>query len=187
MATKETNEKTNASTQSNVITNLVEKALKIKIFKVTKQENQDTKTKFFLISAINLETKETLTLSVSELMVEKFGFAELIKEGVYITEDRPAIYTHLNAVYVPNDGNRYGYKTKEGAIEEYRANNTYIVRQFHGTLSSDYIQAYEMSDLQSDQAKQKADKLFKITKGREYVAGISSVDDEYYIGLFVKM
>lgn len=187
--------KTTLATNSNIITNLVETALKIKIDKVTRlqSETEDADGKkpyYFMISAINLATGLSLSLSISETMLQQFGFDKLIVEGSYLTSDNPPIYTHLNAVFIPNDGNTYGYekKNKDGSksIVEYKANNTWIIKKFHGALSHDYISAYELSDLKTKELGDKAKGLFRIVKGYEYVPNVSVTDDDYFVSLAVK-
>lgn len=176
-----------ASKSANIITDLKEVNLKVKIFKIVKKENEENGSKYLMLSVINLATSQSFTLSVTELMAEQFGFSDLLVEGSYMTEGKKPIYTNVNAVYIPNDGKQYGYIKKDGSIEVYRHTNTWIVRNFTGSLLQNEAQAYEMIDVNSQVKTATAQSLYKQLRGREYVAGEATPEEtEMYISFYLR-
>lgn len=170
-----------------VITDLKEIGMKVKIFKIVKKESEENGSKYFLLSVINLANSQSLTLSVTETMVDKFGFADLLIEGNYLTEGKKPIYTNVNVVYIPNDNKQYGYVKKDGSTEVYRNVNTWIVRNFTGSLLQAEAQAYEMIDVNSQVKMSTAQSLYKQIKGVEYVASSATQEDtDFYVSLFLR-
>jgi len=183
-----------ATIASDIITDLQSEAKVIKIVKVAKKDSVDDKGvkngEYYIITAVNLDTNLTLTLTLSDTMRESFGFADLIEEANYTGRDIQPIYTNCEVVYVPNDGKKYGYivKEKDGteSTREYRKVGTHILKQFTGTLSATSIEKYESITVDFQAIKSKADNVFKLMKGRSYIAGRSEQDDEFYMNLLYK-
>ena len=49
-------------------------------------------------------------------MVEVFNLDHIIREGNYNTETERPLYLKVEVVYVPNDGNKYGYVDKNNVV-----------------------------------------------------------------------
>ncbi len=168
-----------------IITDLKNETIGVSIHKIVRR-NDDGR-EYFLMSATNLATRGSITLSASVNMIEKFDLGHIIREGNFNTEVEKPLYLNVEVTHIPNDGKRYGYVTDEG-VKEYRNAGTYIFRNVKEPVDGSVIRAADAAMYANAyHAKgfmEEAKTLFAEFKGRPYVPGVNTDDDAELLKLY---
>lgn len=103
--------------------------------------NKEPNTEVIFITAKSFTTAQPKTLSITRRKAESFLMSDFLPEthhNNYVNSQgdicvelhslryRPRYY-EVVTTYVPNDGEQYGYKTKEGKMKAYNTTDCYII------------------------------------------------------------
>lgn len=165
-----------------IITTLTPVKVQVKITKISKPEGAEG---YRMMTCQDLETQKPFAISASDTFLKSFGYEKMFDCGLYTGGDKQPLYKEMFIVKVPADGNKYGYKAKDGSIIEYKGGEgCNVLADVGSDLAKESINIFENITANNNNNVAKAKAMFQALTGYPYLPTCSEDDRLLFMQCF---